>query len=147
MQLHQLKPIHKTKKRKRVGRGGKRGTYSGRGIKGQRARAGRKFVPIIRELIKKYPKLKSYRFKSKMQNPKSKMTTVNLEKLERRFNQGEVVSPKTLLEKEIISKVKGRMPRVKILGKGGLTKNLIIENCEVSESAKEKTEKAGGVVK
>jgi len=55
IQLHELKPIHKLKKQKRVGRGGKRGAYSGRGIKGQRARAGRKFKPIIRELIKKYP--------------------------------------------------------------------------------------------
>lgn len=147
MQLHQLKPIHKTKKRKRVGRGGKRGTYSGRGIKGQRARAGRKFAPIIRELIKKYPKLKSYRFKSKAESSRTSIVVVNLEKLEKKFNQEEVVSPKTLLEREIISKVRGRMPRVKILGKGGLTKNLIIENCEVSESAKEKIEKTGGIVK
>ena len=36
MQLHQLKPIHKNRKSKRVGRGGKRGTYSSRGMKGQK---------------------------------------------------------------------------------------------------------------
>lgn len=41
MQLHELKPKHKAKKKKRVGRGGKRGTFSGRGVKGQKARAGR----------------------------------------------------------------------------------------------------------
>jgi len=58
MQFHQLKPIHKMKKRKRIGRGGKRGTYSGRGTKGQKSRAGRKLVPIIRGLIKRYPKLR-----------------------------------------------------------------------------------------
>src|SRR4030043_532865 len=54
----QMKPKHKLKKKKRVGRGGKRGTYSGKGIKGQKSRAGRKMVPVIRELIKKYPKLR-----------------------------------------------------------------------------------------
>ena len=47
MQIHELKPKHKTKGRMRVGRGGKKGTYSGRGNKGQSARAGRKMVPII----------------------------------------------------------------------------------------------------
>lgn len=65
MQLHELKPKHKRKKRKRVGRGGKRGTYSGRGIKGQKARAGRRLKPVIRELIKRYPKLRGYKFKAK----------------------------------------------------------------------------------
>ena len=61
MQIHQLQPKNKLKTRKIVGRGGKKGTYSGRGNKGQAARAGRKMVPIIRELIKRYPKLKGYR--------------------------------------------------------------------------------------
>jgi len=45
MQLHQLKPKNKLKKAKRIGRGGKRGTYSGKGIKGQRSRAGAKIRP------------------------------------------------------------------------------------------------------
>lgn len=58
MQIHQLKPIHKPKKKKRVGRGGKKGTYSGKGMKGQKSRAGKRFKPMIRELIKRYPKLK-----------------------------------------------------------------------------------------
>jgi len=58
MQLHQIQPIHKLKKKKRVGRGGKRGTYCGRGIKGQKARAGAKIRPEIRDLIKRIPKLK-----------------------------------------------------------------------------------------
>lgn len=42
MQLHQLKIKKKNKSKKRVGRGGKRGTYCGKGIKGQKCRAGRK---------------------------------------------------------------------------------------------------------
>lgn len=83
MQLHQLKPIHKFKKPKRVGRGGKRGIYSGRGIKGQKSRAGHKLKPIIRELIKRYPKLRGYRQKSKTKEQKSKIFIVNLEKLKK----------------------------------------------------------------
>ncbi len=65
MQLHELRPKHKLKKKKRIGRGGKTGTYSGRGVKGQKSRAGAKFEPIIRGLIKRYPKLRGYRFKGK----------------------------------------------------------------------------------
>lgn len=65
MQLHQLKPNNKKRKAKRVGRGGKRGTYSGKGMKGQKSRSGRKFEPIVRGLIKRYPKLRGYKFKSK----------------------------------------------------------------------------------
>ena len=58
MQLHELKPIHKNKESKKIGRGGKRGTYSGKGMKGQRSRAGARMQPIIRELTKRYPKLR-----------------------------------------------------------------------------------------
>lgn len=143
MQLHELKPIHKKKMPKRVGRGGKRGTYSGRGIKGQKARAGRKLKPVIRELIKRYPKLRGYRFGQK----KLKPAIVNLENLEKKFQSSEIVNPKTLIEKRIIRRVKGKIPKVKILAKGELTKKLIIENCQFSKSAKEKIEKVGGQIK
>lgn len=78
MQLHELRPKHKIKKGKRIGRGGKRGTYSGRGMKGQKSRAGTRFEPIIRGLIKRYPKLRGYRFKSakrKAKNAKQQLKT------------------------------------------------------------------------
>jgi large subunit ribosomal protein L15 len=144
MQLHQLKPIHKSKKPKRIGRGGKKGKYSGRGIKGQRTRAGRKLKPVIREIIKKYPKLRGYRFKSKIKNQKLKIVIVNLGDLEKKFKEGEKITPQTLLEKKLIRRIKGKMPKVKILGRGEITKKLIIQNCQISKSAKEKIEKAGG---
>jgi len=147
MQLHQLKPKHKLKKSKRVGRGGKRGTYSGRGLKGQRSRAGRKFKPAIRGLIKRYPKLRGYRFKSKVKSQKSKIAILNLEILEKRFNSEEKITPEILLERKIIRRIKGRLPKVKILSRGKLTKKLIIEGCQVSKSAKEEIEKAGGTIK
>jgi len=134
MQLHQIQPNHQNKSSKRIGRGGKRGTYSGRGIKGQAARAGAKFQPIIRELIKKYPKLRGYR---QVLVPGA-VVSVNLDVLEKKFSEGEVVSPKTLLEKKIIRKIKGQEPQVKILGRGELKKKLKFEGCSFSAKAKEK---------
>lgn len=145
MQLNQIKPIHRPKKAKRVGRGGKKGTYCGRGIKGQKSRAGRKLKPIIKELIKRYPKLRGYR--GKFKGEKEELVILNLENLEKKFEDSEIVSPKTLLEKKLISKIKGRVPKVKILGKGEIKKKIIVENCLVSKQAKEKIEKAGGEIK
>lgn len=142
MQLNQLKPVHKRRAKKRIGRGGKRGTYSGKGIKGQRARAGRKFQPLIRELIKRYPKLRGYRQKTRERIK----IAVNLSTLEKKFKSGEKVAPETLIKKKIIRKIKGKMPEVKILGKGELKKKLIIEGCKISKGAKEKIEKAGGKI-
>jgi len=147
MQLHQLKPKHKLKRKKRIGRGGKRGTYSGRGMKGQKSRAGRKLKPAIRGLIKKYHKLRGYRFKSKTKYQKLKTTVLNLDILEKRFASNEKVNPQVLLDKKIIRKIKGRLPVIKILGKGKLTKKLIIENCLFSKQVKKEIEKAGGTIK
>jgi large subunit ribosomal protein L15 len=142
MQLHEIRSIHKNKRKKRVGRGGKRGTYSGRGIKGQKSRAGRRLKPFIRELIKRYPKLRGTKFKSWRQKP----TIVNIEILEGKFNNLEIVSPKSLIEKNIIRKIKGRLPEVKILGQGKINKKLTIKDCKISKGAKEKIEKAGGKI-
>jgi len=135
MQLHQLKPTRRLKKKKRIGRGGKRGTYSGRGIKGQKARAGAKIRPEIRDFIKKIPKKRGYRFKAKL-----KPQIINLKDLEKHYKEGEIVNPETLLKKGLIVKVKGRIPEVKILGQGKLNKKLEIKNCKMSK-------KVHGVVK
>ena len=142
MQLHEIQPIHQRKRRKRVGRGGKRGTYSGRGLKGQRSRAGRRLKPAIRSLIKRYPKLRGYRFKPLRLKP----AIVNLERLEKNFKSGDQVNPQILLQKRLIRKIKGKVPQVKILGKGKLTKSLQIAGCLVSKQAKEKIAKANGLV-
>ena len=64
MQIHNLKRTHKNKKDRIVGRGGKHAKTSGRGGKGQTARAGNKRRPEFRDIIKKLPKLRGYRFKS-----------------------------------------------------------------------------------
>ena len=143
MLLHELKPKHKRNKGKRIGRGGKRGTYSGRGIKGQLTRAGRKTVPPIRQLIKKYPKLRGYRFKSRKEKP----VVINIKDLEKSFKKGDLISPQILIEKGLIRKMKGRVPEIKILGQGNLTKKLTVKGFQLSESAKEKIKKAGGAIK
>jgi len=142
MQLHELKPKHKTKDKRRIGRGGKKGTYSGRGNKGQSSRAGRKMVPIIRELIKRYPKLKGYR-RFVLDNYSA---VVNLDVLEK-SKDGDVINPENLIKNGIVRRIKGKAPEVKILGSGKLTKKITVENCKVSKSAKEAIEKAGGTIK
>ena len=143
MQLHELKPKHKNRNKRRVGRGGKKGSYSGHGIKGQNARAGRKLEPIIRGLIKRYPKLKGYR---SFRFDKD-FAVVNLDVLEKNTVDGEIINPENLIKKGIVSKIKGKMPRVKLLGTGKITKKIVVENCKTSKSAKEAIEKAGGSIR
>jgi len=143
MQIHELKRKHLNKDKKRVGRGGKKGTTSGKGSKGQKSRAGRKMVPMIRELIKKYPKLRGYRRIALDEYS----AIVNLETLEKTSKDGETINPENLIKKGIVSRMKGRNPKIKILGTGKLTKKLVVENCKVSKTAKEAIEKAGGSIK
>lgn len=64
MQIHNVKRQHKNKKDRIVGRGGKHAKTSGRGGKGQTARAGNKRRPELRDIIKKLPKNRGYKFKS-----------------------------------------------------------------------------------
>ncbi|OGZ44162.1 MAG: hypothetical protein A3J55_04125 [Candidatus Ryanbacteria bacterium RIFCSPHIGHO2_02_FULL_45_17b] len=142
MQLHTLQ-AGGNKKTKRVGRGGKRGTFSGRGTKGQKARAGRRIRPQLRDVLAKIPKKRGYRFKAFRIRP----LVFNVALVERMFKQGETVSPQTLIAKGILSKKSRAGIKVKILATGSITKSVTIEGCEVSVSAKEKIEKAGGLVK
>ena len=143
MQIHELQPKHKTRAKKRIGRGGKHGTFSGKGMKGQTSRAGRKMLPMIRELIKKYPKLKGYRRFALPDNS----VIVNLDVLEKKTKDGEIINPENLIKKGIVNMIKGKTPEVKILGKGKFSRKVIVENCKLSKSAKEAIEKAGGNIK
>ena len=72
---------------------------------------------------------------------------INLDILNKHFNDGDVVTPENLIAKKIVSPAKGKVPVVKILAKGTLSKKLVFENCKVSKAGKEAIEKAGGVVK
>ncbi len=142
MQLNELKPKTKNKKPKYVGRGGRHGKTSGRGTKGQNARAGRKKRPEMRDIIKKLPKRRGYKFASIQQKP----VVISVARLET-YSAGESVTPETLVTKGIVSKSKGMHPKVKILGGGELTKKLTVSGCTVSASARAIIEKAGGSIK
>lgn len=146
MQLHELKPTAVRKSAKRIGRGGKRGKTSGRGHKGQKARAGNSTVPQIREIIKKLPKLRGHgtnRART-VNNERVLPTVVNVSALE--TFEGADVNPKTLVAAGLIPSRRKSAPAVKILGTGELTKKLSVTGCTVSATAKEKIEKAGGTV-
>lgn len=142
MQFHSLKRKTANKTEKRVGRGGLRGKTSGRGTKGQKARAGHSIRPDVREKLKKLPKLRGYNFASIERKP----IVVNLSFLEKAFGAGETVSPKVLLDRGIIRSRKEASIVVKILGDGEITKKLAVSGCKVSASAKTKIEKVGGTV-
>ncbi len=131
-----------------VARGGKRGKTSGRGGKGQTARAGNKRRPEWRDIIKKLPKLRG---RGKNSNKTvvtnvQKPEVVNLRALEEAFNSGDAVNLKTLIENDVIATWSGKVPRVKILGEGEITKALKVSGVDISGSARKAVEKAGGTV-
>lgn len=142
MQLHEIKPKTKNKKSKTIGRGGKRGTYSGRGQKGQKSRAGRRIRPQLRDIIKKIPKKRGYKFKPVREKPYS----INIKSLAKYFKEGEIINPLKLLKLGITEREGRKKIKIKILGDGNLDKKFIISGCEVSKSAKEKILSAGGTV-
>lgn len=148
MQLNTLSPHTKRTKRPPVGRGGRRGKTSGRGTKGQNARAGNKKRPAARDLIKKLPKRRGYgknRSRSVRTNRIS-IAAVNLSALEAAYQSGETVSPATLLAKGLVRRAKGRAPAVKVLGIGALAKALVVERCALSAVARATLLAAGGTV-
>lgn len=146
MQLHNIQPKHKPKKSRRIARGGKRGGYSGRGIKGQKSRAGGKIRPAIRDLMSKFPKARGrakHSFKSLFPKP----IVLNLKNIEKAFKDGEIVSPKTLLEKGLISGKESAISKIKILSNGEISKKLVFQNILLSKSARAKIEKAKGAIR
>jgi large subunit ribosomal protein L15 len=143
MQIHNLKRQHKNKKDRIVGRGGKHAKTSGRGGKGQTARAGNKRRPELRDIIKKLPKNRGYQFNSFEVKP----VGVSLDKIIETYPKGGEINPVSLLESKIIKKRKGKIPEIKILdGKMELNVKIKVSKCLVSDSVKGKIEKAGGEV-
>ena len=142
LRLDKLKSV--TKNRKRVGRGGSRGGQCGRGHKGQRSRSGGQVelkaffeggqMPLSRRLPRRG-----------FSNPfKKDFKIVNLSTLELKFIQGDTVDRKSLTEKGLV-KGKGKF-LIKILGKGDLTKKLIVQADAFSKSAIEAIRKADGTI-
>ena len=143
MQIHNLKRKHKNKKDRIVGRGGKHAKTSGRGGKGQTARAGNKRRPELRDIIKKLPKNRGYQFQSFQVKP----VGLSLDRIIKAFPKGGEVSPATLFELKVIKKKKGWLPSVKILNnKGDFIVKVQVSNCLVSDEAQKKIIKMGGEI-
>jgi len=151
LRLHTLKPAQARKDRKRVGRGlgSGKGRYSGRGIKGQKSRAGSHKMPAEFEggqtrIFMRLPKLRGNTSKDAMPIGPFRTTTVpvNVAALDA-FDDGAEVTPESLVEKGLI---KNTRTDVKLLGQGELKKKLTVRVHAISASAREKVEAAGGSV-
>jgi len=152
LNLHSLSPAQPRKERKRVGRGlgSGKGRYSGRGIKGQKSRAGSHKLPAGFEggqmpIDMRLGKLRGNTSADAMPIGPFRTYTqpVNLRDLDARFDVGGEVSPESLVEKGLLKNTK---VDVKILGSGELTKKLTVFAHGFSKTAKEKIEAAGGTV-
>jgi len=139
MQIHQLKRRTPNTKAQKVGRGGKRGTTSGHGSKGQRSRAGHRIRPAERDLISRLPKLRGV--KNRRINPPAKV--LNVGDIDRFFKEEGEITQKLLVDRGMLSSLK---ERVKLLGSGEIKRAVTIIGIQVSESAKKKIEAAGGSV-
>jgi len=148
--LSALKPAQKRRARKRVGRGmgSGKGRYSGRGIKGQKARSGSHTMrpgfeggqmPVYMRL----GKLRGPYSKDAMPMGPHRTATVpvNLRDLERVFENEAEVTLEAMVEKGLI---KNTRVDVKVLGQGDLTKKLTVTAHAFSGAARKKIEKAGG---
>lgn len=150
--LHNLKPAAgSTSARKRVGRGPASGTgkTSGRGTKGQKSRSGSHNMRAGFEggqmpLYMRIGKLRGSN--KKMSMPVGPFRThtlpVNVEALSR-FEAGTEVTPELLRQAGVLRHL--RHP-VKILGRGELGVKLTVVAHQVSASARQKIEAAGGTV-
>ncbi len=147
MQFHEIKKTHKNRKRKLIGRGGKRGTFSGRGTKGQKARAGHRIRPQLRDAIKKLHKKRGFGIHraDSVNAERVKAKAISLAALLRVSAPGDIVTPLFLFEKGLLKRKK--RAKVKILGGGEFLKKITVSGCAVSESAKEAIEAAGGSIK
>ncbi len=142
LRLNDLKPTPGSARgKKRVGRGdgSGHGTYAGRGVKGQRARAGFKMPPAFEggqtPLWKRIPKRG---FKNPMRR---EWAYVNLDDIAEKFEDGAEVTPEALLERGLIKAIKDG---VKVLGRGECHKRLIVKAHSFSKKARRKIEEAGG---
>lgn len=145
MQLHQLSRATK-KPRPRVGRGGKRGTTSGRGTKGQRSRAGHRIRPAIRDLVIRIPKRRGFRNKAKSAKPFS----INITALVKRAAPLAKNGVPFAVDLEAL-KAMGLIPvgyrgEVKVLGSADVSVALALKGIRASKSAASKIALAGGTI-
>ncbi len=143
MKLHELSPAAGSSKsawRKGRGPGSGNGKTGGRGHKGQNARTGGGVRPGFEGgQIPLYRRLPKRGFTNSLF--KKEYAIINLETLDKLFNDGDAVSMEVLLEKGIVKK---ELNGLKVLGRGEITKKLTVKAAIFSATAKEKIEAAGG---
>ena len=142
MELSNLRPAdgskHGDRFRRGRGHGSGNGKTAGKGHKGQKARSGAPRIGFEGGQMPLYRRIPNRGFT----NINSKeIVIVNIQTLENKFEEGDTISVKTLIESGI---VKNPRDGVKILGKGKLTKKLNVRANAFSASAKEKIESLGG---
>jgi large subunit ribosomal protein L15 len=151
LSLSNLQPAQARVDRKRVGRGlgSGKGRYSGRGIKGQKSRAGSHKMRAGFEggqmpIYMRIGKLRGNTSQDAMPIGPFRTYTVpvNLRDLDR-FEAGDEVTPESLVEKRLIKNTK---TDVKLLGQGEISKRLTVRVHAISATAREKIEAAGGTV-
>jgi large subunit ribosomal protein L15 len=147
MLIHEIRRRHPQKHEKRVGRGGKRGTYSGKGIKGQRARAGAKVKSAQRESVLRIPQRRGTGFKNRIHQFRMPPVSVDLSVIDRAFSVNAVVTPRSLVAKGIVHRSSGRIGHVKILAIGRITKPLSFVGMTASKAARERIESVGGAIR
>jgi len=145
LSLHTLTRGANLRKKRRIGRGNAsgHGTHSGRGLNGQSSRSGGKGgrkLKAFKQQLQSIPKMGGFK------SPYDKPQTVSLKDINTRFCENDIVTLQSLLSHKLINKEGGRMPIVKILSNGRISKKFIIKDCLLSESAKEKVIAAGGVI-
>jgi large subunit ribosomal protein L15 len=146
MKLHSRTPL-RDKLLQRIGRSGKRGSYSGRGVKGQRSRSGHRIRPAERDIILKIPKMRGFRNKPKQDAPVVFNLGILSGKLKTYVKADVPLEVGYTILKTAKLLKKDYKGVVKILGTGEIAFPIAISGFEVSASAKTKIEKAGGSVK
>lgn len=144
MQPHEIRPTTKRQTRKRIGRGpgSGNGTYAGRGLKGQKSRAGGGVRPGFEggqlPQIKGLPRMRGFTniFRREYQE-------VNLGRLSTLPDEVTIVTPELMKQYRLIKNAK--LP-VKILSQGDFTRPLEIHADRFSQTARQKIESAGGKV-
>lgn len=139
MEFHTLKRTVPNKTKKRVGRGGKRGTTSGKGQKGQRSRAGHRIRPAERDILSKFPKLRG----SSNTKRATKVFEITLKNLHNFADKSGIVSRKNLLKGGFIRRAKDP---IKVIATGEVKEKITLEGIKVSAGAKKKIEAAGGTI-
>ena len=139
MQLHTLHAATKRRPTKRVGRGGKRGTTSGKGTKGQRSRSGHRIRPAARDLVLKFPKLRGVG-NSRRSVPATIVKTGDIPLLLERVQAAE-------LTREVLvslRKIRAVKDAVKVGANGKLASAVAVTGIPVTKGARAEILKAGG---